>query len=99
MSIDRSDEGRVDRSKEVVALCWAEGGVGSFRWWETAPASAAVRRAVVIWLWELGRVAWWISEGEATLGIGYVESLDQPSEAVVDEAKRAAELRWLELAS
>ena len=85
MSIGRSDEGRVDRSKEVVALCWTEGGVGSF--WETAPASAAVRRAVVIWLRELGRVVWWNSEGEATLGIGYVESLDQPSEAVVDEAK------------
>lgn len=81
----------------VRPLNWNERGVESMRWWETAPAEAQVRRAVVIWLRDLGKIAWWISEGEVTLVLGFVESLEVPSETLISRAKRAAAQRWWEL--
>jgi hypothetical protein len=67
------------------------------RWWETSPADTADRRAVVIWLRDLGRVAWWIAEGQRTLALGFVESLDEPSDAEIETAKRSAAQRWWEI--
>jgi hypothetical protein len=97
MPIGYSAEGRRERLLEVIALRWMERGAGSFRWWETAPAEAGVPRAVVIWLRDLGRVAWWIADGELTLALGYFDSLEEPSNAIIEKAKRAAGRRWLEL--
>ena len=99
MSVDCTDEGRGDRLSDVVALRWTACGVGAFQWWETAPADAPGRRAVVIWLRDLGKVTWWIADGERTLGIGYLASLHEPSDALIEKAKRVAERRWLELGS
>jgi hypothetical protein len=82
---------------EVAPLRWTKRGVGSFYWWETACAEAPGPRAVVLWLRDLAKVTWWIADGEATLGLGYVPSLDEPDEALVEQAKRAAEQHWLEL--
>lgn len=97
MPIGCSDEGRRDRLLQVVALRWTERGAGSLRWWETAPAEAGVPRAVVIWLRGLGRLAWWIADGEVTLALGYLDSREEPSASLIEQAKRAAGRRWLEL--
>lgn len=97
MPIGCSDEGRRERLLGVIALRWTECGAGSFRWWETASAEAGVPRAVVIWLRGLGRIAWWIADGEVTLALAYLDSLEEPSDALIEEAKRAAGRRWLEL--
>src|SRR5690606_2384487 len=92
------DGGRRDRLREAVALPWTECGVGSFRWWETAPADGPGPRAVVIWLRGLKRVTGWIADGELKLAPAYIESPDEPSESLIEQAKRAAARRWLELA-
>ena len=81
----------------VRPLPWTECDAGSMRWWETAPAAAAERRAVVIWLRDLGRVAWWIAEGERTLALGFVDSLTEPSGETIEQAKRSAAQRWWEI--
>src|SRR5690606_13692344 len=74
------DGGRRDRLREAVALPWTECGVGSFRWWETAPADGPGPRAVVIWLRGLKRVTWWIADGELTLALRPLGRVgDQPS--------------------
>ncbi|HLT35155.1 MAG TPA: hypothetical protein VK034_02695 [Enhygromyxa sp.] len=52
----------------------------------------------MIWLRSLGRLAWWIADGELTLALAYLESPDEPSDALIEQAKRAASRRWLELA-
>ena len=83
--------------RAVRPLKWIEQEAGSQRWWETAPASLGVRRAVVIWLRDLGKIAWWISEVEVTLVLGFVDSLEEPSEALLEQAKRSAAQRWWEL--
>ena len=98
MPIGCFDEGRRERLLKAFELPWTECGVGSCRWWETAPADAPGPRAVVIWLRDLGRVAWWISDDGVTLALSYVDSLAEPSDEVIDAAKRAAVRRWLELA-
>jgi hypothetical protein len=67
------------------------------RWWETAPAGVEERRAVVIWLRDLGKIAWWIAEGELTLALGFVESLNPPSDALLEQAKCSAAQRWWEI--
>ena len=66
-------------------------------WWETAPDGVEERRAVVIWLPDLARVAWWIAEGEVTLALGYITSLEEPDEAKIERAKHAAAQRWWEI--
>ena len=83
----------------VQPLAWTECGTGAMRWWETSPADTVERRAVVIWLRDLGRVAWWIAEGERTLALGFVDSLDAPGELEIQRAKASAAQRWWEIHS
>lgn len=83
--------------RAVRPLNWTECGVQAQRWWETAPAGVEKRRAVVIWLRDLGKIAWWIAEGERTLALGFVESLKEPSEEQLDKARRSAAQRWWEI--
>jgi hypothetical protein len=91
--------GLQSRERVVRPLRWTERGVGSMRWWETAPAGTVDRRAVVIWLRDLGRVAWWIAQGERTLVLGFVDSLTEPDDAAIEQAQRSAAQRWWEIAS
>ncbi len=90
-------EDRRQRMLEAISLPWRRRGVGSLRWWETAPADAPGPRAVVIWLRDLGRVTWWISDDGATVALGWVDSIDPPSDELLDKAKGIAMRRWLEL--
>ena len=83
--------------RAVRPLEWFECEAGAMRWWETAPAGTVERRAVVIWLRDLGRVAWWIAEGELTLALGFVDSLHEPDDATLEQAKRSAAQRWWEI--
>jgi hypothetical protein len=92
-----SDEQWFLRVNEAQALPWTKTGVGSFVWWETAPVEVPGRRAVVIWLHALGRVTWWISNGHATLALGYLVSVEEPDAELIGYAKRAAERSWAEL--
>ena len=85
------------RVHEVEPLAWAKASAGSFYWWETAPVEAPGRRAVVLWLRALGRVTWWIADGDATLALGYLVSLDEPDEELIRYAQRSAERCWTEL--
>lgn len=89
--------GACSRERVVRPLVWTECGAGAMRWWETAPAETVERRAVVIWLRGLGRVAWWIAEGERTLALGFVDSLDEPSEVELEQARASAAQRWWEI--
>ncbi|WP_205632893.1 hypothetical protein [Enhygromyxa salina] len=83
--------------RAVRPLNWTECGVEAQRWWETGPPGVDERRAVVIWLRDLGKVAWWIAEGERTLALGFVESLNPPSEELLEQARRSAAQRWWEI--
>ena len=82
---------------ELRPLVWNECGEASMRWWESDPMGPVERRAVVIWIRELGKVAWWIVQGKRTLALGYIESLHEPGEKQIAAAKRAAAQRWWEL--
>lgn len=89
--------GAKSSERDIPPLAWTECGEGEKRWWETAPAGSEQRRAVVIWLRDLGRVAWWIAEGERTLALGYIDSLVEPDHVVIGRAQRSAAQRWWEI--
>lgn len=83
--------------RAVRPLSWTRCDGESTHWWETNPEADQERHAVVFWLRELGKVAWWISEGERTLALGFVDSLDEPSDRQLEQAKRSAAQRWWEI--
>jgi hypothetical protein len=98
MPIGCLNEERRERLLDGLGLCWTERRIRTFRWWETGPAFGPNPRAVVLWLRGTGRVAWWISDGGITLALVYVPCSGEPSDAIIEGAKRAAVRRWLELA-
>ena len=77
-----------------VLLSWLERSKDNVRWWETAPPSVGQRRGVLVWLAQLGKLVWWISEGEETLAIGGLESLNPPAPALIERAMQIVEERW-----
>jgi len=89
------DDGEAAVTRQApVLLCWIERSNDRISWWETAPPNEAPRRGVLVWLRQLGKLVWWISEADQTLAIGGLESLDPPSPALIERAMQLVEERW-----
>jgi hypothetical protein len=85
--------------RAVRPLNWSEREGKTVRWWEATAADLPGRRVVVVWLRGLGKVVWQIAEGDRTLALGFVDSLEQPGEEQLAAVKRSAAQWWWELSA